>query len=417
MEHDGLHPQPWHQDLTRGQDKETQAAHLANFLLILHHQCLAIDSGKKFRICVVYVDETGRKGSLSQAFNFAFCLKALGGVPCFSPETHGHISMFSQTFSSGQSHCRECAAPQGFNLHDSGATFASPAQQIAFTRGHKKTMAAANMVIGLWKTFNKWCTQYVDFLITQWPHVSRAIVDDFLKYTCKAISAGTSGTRILRTSVNNTLSALVIPLPPQTEEGLKEQLDQLHASVVAAPVVGDVVASSALTHVAPPTSVSNTYKVLQLGQIAGAAIELPITGENWRALLASLLADISAIYTRSFEDCPKGVFATFKGHFHLRQLREKAGEWAYGQVGSESGYEDFGNAAGSVLCFILLHAEEYQIPTSNLQEKNAMVDISNPDLINCLVVDPLCICHSVHNNQHCRRTNLLEAITVACVLS
>ena len=107
-------------------------------------------------------------------------------------------------------------------------------------RNKAPSLGATNMAIGLSVTFNRWCTQYVVFLIEQWPHVSRSIVDDFLKYTCKAITAGTSGARVLRTSLNITLSALVVPLSSQTEEGLQEQLDQLHASVVAASVVGDV---------------------------------------------------------------------------------------------------------------------------------------------------------------------------------
>jgi hypothetical protein len=86
---------------------------------------------------VVYFDETGRKGSLSQAFNFAVCQKALGGVACVSPETHVNLSLSSLSSPGGQSHCGECAAPLSVNFDDSGATFAFFAQQVAFTRGHK----------------------------------------------------------------------------------------------------------------------------------------------------------------------------------------------------------------------------------------------------------------------------------------
>ena len=422
--HDGFHGQLWWQDQQRGNQKDTQAAQLANFLYILdasarHSQASTATDipTRKLKVAVIFIDEDGRHGSLSQGCNFAVALRALGADPLVDRDHDGHVLPFLWP-SESKSHCKDCERPYKFHLQDKKGTFATGPQHQAFSFAQQKTMAAANMAFGLWVSGRPYCLTYIKFLDRQWPHVPRRIVDDFVYYTCKRatddiISDGRFTQQRFKTSVAMAVAVFEIPLAPATEAALQEVSSALQAEADQQLVPADDVATGLSLEVLlcqpTPFRLATHYRILKLVRYS-----LPLDLAIWNNLLADILSDIHDIHNAVFEGCPAGVFAELGNqNMSTQPLSSLAGAWKDSAENSSFGYEDFGNACGSVLVWTLLHASSL-IPGLMKYQGDALISLLSPWFHKTIIADPSVPSQSSATNAHCRRTNLLEAMVVLC---
>jgi hypothetical protein len=258
--------------------------------------------------------------------------------------------------------------------------------------------------------------------------VYRQIVDDFAYYTCKdpcqvdAMAKGDGRTTRLRLKSTVVRGMQTHPQAPTTETEVLAALAEVrqHRAVNEAEEAATDIATAS-TDVVLGGRVQDTRPNAVYYQVLSEVV--PMSWTSWQGLLFDILVGIQSIFSESFPDCPKALFKDFLGEsMSTSKVSDLAGKWHFSVEGTEEGFQDFGNAAGSILVWLLMnttaiHNMDSQATRAQTAAQFSLTKIISPAFTAVLMSDPKVKSESAEKNPHCRRCNVLEAIIAACSLA